>query len=352
MSQFRRIGIFERAAQPLLAAILLLVCLLFAGHARAELLTVSANSALPDIGTVASGTSATPFDVRASDGLVSYGAGGGQFIPFNASRTSLTTITINCSGGNKCRNNNVTITITRGAATGRLSQITGFEAYLSGTTTARLASGTSPVSCTCTSMTFNILPIADSGNSGSKTFYLGVELNVNTSGTLGSATSGYTITASGTGFTTGSASPSVRANVQAKLGIQKASDLNFGRIVLYPAKSGSVTWDAANQTLSYNPVQVVDQIGSTSIGKFNVTGSPGQLISLSAGGNAGLPTKIRLTNQKGQTLDIAPSTTAQSSQTIPATGILPFYVGGTITISPGMNTGTYSGSFSITAIYQ
>jgi hypothetical protein len=113
-----------------------------------------------------------------------------------------------------------------------------------------------------------------------------------------------------------------------------------------------MTWDAANQALSYSPTQVVDQIGSTSIARFNVTGTPGQLINFSLSGNSGLPTKIRLTNQRGQTLDLTPSTTAQSSQSIPPSGVFPFYVGGTIAVSPTMNTGAYSGSFTITANYQ
>jgi len=201
-------------------------------------------------------------------------------------------------------------------------------------------------------MTFVIKPVATNGNSGSASFRLGLTVPVNTSGNLGNATAAYSVQASATGVTAGSGGASVTATVEGKLGMQKVSDLSYGRIVLMAGQSGKMIWDASNQNLTYVPASFVVQKGSTSIAAFNVTGTPGQNVNFSIGGNSGLPNSIRLTNQAGQPLDVTISSTAQSSQTIPANGIFPFYVGGTLNITPGMSTGAYSGSFQITVSYQ
>jgi hypothetical protein len=194
-------------------------------------------------------------------------------------------------------------------------------------------------------------------NSGSKTFLLGLTVPVNTSGTLGNATSSYTIQASGSAYTSGSGSASVQSVVEGRLTISKVSDLKFGTVVLgtvvLAGTNGTITWDAANQTLSTNPASgVVVQKGTTSIGTFTVSGTPGQSLSFSLSGNAGLQSFIRLTNAQGFTLDITPATTSKSGQTIPGGGAFTFYVGGTISLAVGMHSGAYSGNVTITANYE
>lgn len=310
---------------------------------------------MPNIGKVASGTASTNFTVNAASGSISIGSGGAQFIPYNATRSSFTTITINCSGGKKCHSNNVTVTITAGAAgSDRLGAINGFEADFTGGATAQLNSGATSQSCSsCSSMTMTLKPVATSGNSGSATFHLGLTVPVLTSGTLGTGTASYTISASGSGYTTGTGSAAVQSTVEGKLGMTKTSDLRFGTVVLIAGQSGTMTWDAANQTLSTNPASgLVFQKGTTSIGQFQVTGTPSQTLHFTLTGNAGLPSAIRLTNSRGMTLDVTPSTTAQSSQSIPFSGAFTFYLGGTVNISPTMNTGDYSGTVTVTANYE
>lgn len=335
----------------MLAIVLLLAAVLFAGQSRAAALSIGLSSTSPSLGNIASGTASTTFTVAAGSGAVSIGSGGAQFIPYNAVRSSKTTITVNCSGGGQCHQSNVTITITAGSATGRLGPVNSLAVDFGNGATAQYVSGTT--SCaSCSSMTFVIKPVATSGNSGSATFNLGLTVPVTTSGTLGNATAAYTVQAASSGLTTGVGGAAVTAIIQGKLGIQNASNLSYGRIVLVANKSGKMTWDASTRALAYAPSDVVVQKGSPSIAAFDVTGTPQQIVNFSIAGNAGLPGSIRLTNQKGQPLDITLSTTAQSSQTITNDGTFRFYVGGTLNLAPTMNTGAYSGSFQITVNYQ
>jgi hypothetical protein len=332
----------------------LLVAVLLAGQSRAETLTVGLSSTAPDIGKVAAGASATSFTVAAASGGVSIGSGGAQFVPYTATRTALTTVTINCSGGSKCRTNNVTVTISAGSATGRLGAITAWSADFTGTSTARLSNNATSASSATSSMTLTLKPVITSGTSGSATFHIGMTFPVNTSGSLGGATSGYSIQASGTGYTTSPvAAAAVQSVVEGKLTMSKTADLKYGTVVLIAGQSGTITWDAATQLLGTNPAAgLVFQKGSTSIGAFTVSGTPGQTLHFTLGGNAGLPTYITLTNAQGFTLNITPSSTGQSGQSIPGGGTFTFYLGGTISISPTMHTGAYAGTVSVTTNYE
>jgi hypothetical protein len=344
----------SRLIQPALAVLILLVAVLFAGQSRAETLTVGLSATAPDIGKVAAGTAATNFTVAASSGGVTIGAGGAQFVPYTATRSALTTVTINCSGGSKCSTNNITVTISATSATGRLGAISAWSADFTGGATARLSNNATSASSASSSMTLTLKPVVTSGNSGSANFHIGMTFPVNTSGGLGGATSGYSVVASGTGYTTSpTATAAVQSAVEGKLTMAKTADLNYGTVVLISGQSGTITWDAATHLLGTNPASgLVFQKGTTSIGTFTVSGTPGQTLHFTLGANAGLPTNITLTNAQGFTLNITPSSTGQSAQSIPAGGTFTFYLGGTISISPTMHTGAYSGNVSITASYE
>lgn len=341
---------FSRPIQLVIAGFLLLAIVSFGSHARAANgnLTVGLNSAAPDIQKVASGTSDTTVTVG-TDGTISISAtGGAQFIPYNATRSSAQTITIGCSSSANCNKNNVTVTFTATGGTNRLATINGFSV---GGGTAVLTS-TSASSCTgCSSLTITIKPPAPVGqNSGSVTIGLGVTSAIKASGAVGSATSGYSVQASGTGFNTSTLSTAtMKATVEGKLGMLTPTNLSFGTVVLNG--TGTITWDAATQTLSTTPANLVVQKGTTSIGTFTVTGTPGQNISFALSGNAGLPSALTLTKNPGSgSINITPNTTGTAQQ-IQAGGTFVFYVGGSITLD-GTKTGAYSGQFTVTANYQ
>ncbi|MDB5418284.1 MAG: hypothetical protein JWP50_1703 [Phenylobacterium sp.] len=324
----------SKQIQPALAAFILLATVLLGGRAEAAIAyTVGLSATTPNIGKVSSGSATTNFVVDAATGSVAAGAGGGQFIPYNATRTALTTITIGCSGGTACANT-VVVTISAGSATGRAGAITGFTADFSGTSTARLSSGAASASGGSTlSMTLSGI-----GNSASKTFTLGMTIPILTTGAAGNATAAYTVTA---GSAAGSAA--AQAKVEGALSLSKQSDLSFGRVVLLTGQSGTATWAAATQAWTLTGAIAMT---THTIGQFTVTGTPTQAINFT------IPSTISLTNGLGGALPVTVSTTGQGTQLINSAGNFVFYVGGQISFTSSTPTGAYTANFPVGVNYQ
>jgi hypothetical protein len=322
----------SKQLQPALAAFILLAVVLLGGRAEATTTyTVGLSATAPNIGKVSSGAATTNFSVDAATGSVSVGAGGGQFIPYNATRTALTTITISCSGS--C-SGTVVVTVSAGAATGRASTITGFSADFSGSSTARLSNGQTSASGGSTlSMT-----LAGIG-SGSKTFTLGMTIPILTAGTAGNATAAYSVTAGGSGV----GSAAAQAKVEGALSLSKQSDLSFGRVVLLTGQSGTATWAAATQAWTLTGAIAMT---THTIGQFTVTGTPSQAINFT------IPSTITLSNGHGSTLPVTVSTTGQGTQLIAAGGTFVFYVGGQISFTSSTPTGAYTANFTVGVNYQ
>jgi len=308
--------------------------------------SVGMSAAVPDLGKLAAGSSATSFTVDAQTGSIGIGSGGAQFIPYNATRSSPQTVTVSCSGGS-C-GGTISVTITAGAATGRLGTISAFSGYFASPFTGKLTSGTTVSGAS--PLTFNMTGPA---NGKSVTFGLGLTVPVNTSGTLGNATSSYSISAGGSSPPAGA---QVKAVVEGKLAISKTSDLSYGVMALNSGVSGTAVWDATANSFSLSPSNVAVLLTNSnpaqaarSIASFDVTGTPGQSV------NFNVPGTIQLFNAASNELDITVATTAQGSQSIPTTltpGTLTVRVGGSLPLTSGMNTGHYTGTFSITVNYQ
>lgn len=333
--------------QLALAVLILLAGVMVGGRACANpTYSVSLNNALPQIGKVASGSVASSLDVDPSNGAITIspvGPTSAQFIPYNATRTSLISVSLTCSQS-KCGQTGQTSTLTIAGTTtttGRFGQINGIKIVAPA---GLINGGGTTASTSGSTLTVTIAPFT-----GTKTITVGLSVPVATTGTLGTASSTWTVTLGNS--TTGTSQ--AQGSVEGKLGITKTADLRYGTIILIAGQSGTMTWDAANQTLSTSPAAgLVVQRGSTSIATFNVTGTPGQTIGFQLSGNPGLQSAITLTNGQGNTINITPSTTGQSSQTIPMSGTFTFYLGGTISITPTMHTGAYSGTVTLTASYQ
>lgn len=303
--------------------------------------SVSLNSSAPAIGKVAAGSVTSHFNVAANGGGISItpvSTSAAQFVPYNASRSSQVTISVTCSGS-KCGGNGQTsqVTISATGGTGRFGQITTFVAYLSSPFTAVASPAQSTITGSGTSLQFTLAPFT-----GTKTFGLGMSVPVNTSGTLGNATSTYTVTVGNS--TTGSAS--ANGTVEGRLSISKLSDLSYGTLVLTAGVNGTATWDAATQQFSLSPANVATQLhAAPTIGSFKVFGTPGQQLNFS------VPGSISMSNGTN-TLPITVATTGQGTQSIGAGGSFTFYVGGSINLTSTMPTGAYSTVFSVTANYQ
>lgn len=333
-----------RQIQLLLAVFALLVTVLplraFAAVANPSY-SVSMNSSVPVIGKVAAGSVTTYFDVAANGGAITISpvsSSAGQFVPYTASRTSQVTISVTCSGS-KCGKGGQTAVVTVAAAsgTGRFGQISDFVAYFGGSFTAQENTGQTTVTGSGTSLQFTLSPFT-----GTKTFGLGMTVPVNTTGTLGNASSTYTVTVGNS--TTGSAS--ANGAVEGRLSMSKLSDLSYGTLVLTTGVNGTATWDAASQQFTLNPSNVATQIHTgPSIGAFKVFGTPGQQLNFS------VPGTITMSNG-GDNLPITVATTGQGTQSIAADGTFTFYVGGTINLTSTMPTGAYSTTFAVTANYQ
>lgn len=331
-----------RQLQPALALQSLLVSVLAASSAFANpSYVVSLNNAQPQIGKVASGSVATSFIVSASGGGISISPGGatsGQFIPYNdTARSSSTTVLVTCTG-TKCGNAGQTSVLTiTGTSTvsGRFGQITGFNIVApaglinGGGTTASTAGST---------LTVTLAPFT-----GSKTIAIGMTVPVAAIGTLGSATSNWTLTLGNSSL----ASSQAQGTVEGRLSITKNSDLSYGTLVLNQGVSGSAVWDASANTFSLAPVNLAFAIhGGATIAQFTVSGTPFQQLNFS------IPSTIKLFNAANNELDIAVATTGQGTQSVGNTGTFSFRVGGSIPISSGMKTGLYTGTFLVTSDYQ
>jgi hypothetical protein len=350
-----------QVVQPLLAILILLGAVFAAQNAAAAanpLFTISMSATLPQIGKVSSGSVLTNFVVDTSGGISISPIGlttTGQFIPYTSSRTSATSISITCAG-NKCGNTGQTATVTiTGAGTtgGRFGQIVGINALLP----AGLLNPTGTTASTAGStLTFTVNPFT-----GTKVIAVGMTVPVATSGTAGTATANWTATITGTtNGSTQTGNGQAQGSVEGKLSITSVTNLDYGKVFLTrdgtgAIVSGTLTWDAATHNFTAAPAGVVVQRGTGSIGKMSVSGTPGQLLHFSLTG-PGLPTQLTLTSPQGLTVALTPSTTGQSSQTIPTGGTTPgvfdFYFGGTINVGPSVHTGVFGATITLTAYYE
>jgi hypothetical protein len=306
--------------------------------------SITATTTNPNIGKVASAAAGdTTFTVVASTGSTSVTGGAGGFIPPTPTRTALTTIVINCSGGSSC-GNDTTVTITTAAGTGRGKQITGLSAAFGYSGAATWKSG--PTSGGA-SLSF---VIAGVGNNNSKSFRLGVVWPIAATGTIGTATGPYTVQVTASGVTSASRNLAANANVQAGISLSQVTPLDFGTLALMAGQSGSVTYPAGGQGAEASwSLTGAQQVRGHTIGKYKVTGTPGQQISVSV---TPIPTLTLTRQPSGGSLPMSVSNTAQGAQLIPLSGEFFFYIGGSINFSSSTTTGAYKGIYTITVNYS
>ncbi|MEQ7873583.1 DUF4402 domain-containing protein [Sphingomonas sp. ASV193] len=132
--------------------------------------------------------------------------------------------------------------------------------------------------------------------------------------------------------------------------------LNFGSYVLPTGQSGSVSLDPV--TGAVTPTTVVPIPSNAPLrGKMDFAGTANQpvtvqvtsfsgfLCAAQSSCSSGLPTTLTLDG-------VQQGTTGIYNYTVPASGVLSFYIGGTVGIPAATASGTYGESFQVTLSYN
>ncbi len=308
--------------------------------AKAQNYTVTSVStvALGNVAAAASGT--TTFTVNPATGAITK-SGNGAIIGAASGRSL---VTVSCSGGS-CGSNNVAITVAAtGTPTGRAGSLQNFTVSVAGAT-ASIVTGPG----TGNPISFTIGPIPNNGN---RTFYVGFDFPINSTGTTGSASSNFVVTAArpaggGSSTATGSAT----ANVFRAITISKTADMAFGKIVRPSTGSGTVSLTAAGVRTVTGTGTFALPSPSPTAAAFSVNGEGGQAITVS------IPTSFPMISG-ANSLTVTTASTGGGVQTLnnslgnggtPPTAIT---VGGSFPFSSTTPTGTYSGTISVTVQYN
>ena len=146
-----------------------------------------------------------------------------------------------------------------------------------------------------------------------------------------------------------SASANADARIVAGITIAKTTDLAFGQIVR-SVDPGAVVLDPVSNQRSATGGVTLGQNAGFHAAEFAVTGEPAYAFQLT------LPTSIAITRNNGsETMAVDNFTSSLGTGdlgTLDANGAKNFTLGATLHIAGSQATGTYVGSFAVTASYQ
>ncbi len=315
-------------------------CLLWASAPALAQTYAAPTFAGGSIGNVAAnGAAQTIFRVSASTGGVTVTSGSAVRLSTGAGNV---TVTVACGNQAGCTTDTPKVTIaTTGTPTGRAAALQTFTAA-SGSAAVSAVSGTNPLTFTLTSI----------GRSSSKTFLLGFDFPINTTGSTGSATSGFSVTVTrATGSTTGQgvASSNATASVFRGIAIAKSTDLAFGKIVRPSSGSGTVSLSAAG-TISVSGTGTAALASpAPTVAAFSVTGEGGQAVTVT------VPSSFAMTSG-ANSLTVTTAASGSGVQTLSGTiggaGSLAVNVGGSFPLTSVTATGLYSGTFTVSVAYN
>jgi hypothetical protein len=324
-------------------ALAILLTVLPAVSAYAQTYTVDSVTtvSLGNVGAAASGT--TTFTVNPATGVITTASGSGGLV---GAPTGRSLVTVSCSAGSGNCNSNVVITIaSTGTPTGRAAALQNFTVSTSGATAnITTAPGTgNPI-------TFTIQNVP---NNNSRTFYVGFNFPINSTGTTGSASSSFSVTASksGGGGTNGSNTGSATANVFRAISISKTADLAFGKIIRPSTGAGTVSLSAAGVRTVTGTGALAFASPAPTRATFTVGGEGGQAVTVT------IPTTFTMTSG-ANTLTVTTASTGGGAQTLSSTlgnaGSNPtaIAVGGSFPMSSATPTGAYTGTFTVTVQYN
>lgn len=189
-----------------------------------------------------------------------------------------------------------------------------------------------------------------SGTTGE--FSMGVTLAVGTSATpAGLYTGSFNLSVTDT--TTGRISTTtfiVRADFTTAISISKVKDLNFGNAIM-SGVAGTVVLAPAGGRSATGGVTLASG-GLVQPATFTVSGDANATYSISS-----FPSSITLNGPGGATLIVSPVTSVPSAASagtglLDGTGQQTLAVGGTLNVGANQTPGGYSGTFSVTVVYN
>jgi hypothetical protein len=125
----------------------------------------------------------------------------------------------------------------------------------------------------------------------------------------------------------------------ASTAVINTQDFNFGKFAGGSGYSGTITIDTSGVRSFSGSVIRVGTVFSPA--QFTITGNGGKSYTLT------LPTEFTISSGANQMIVSAISSSIPVTGVIPASGSLPFVVGGTLTVNSTQNNGTYSGTLII-----
>jgi hypothetical protein len=306
--------------------------------ALAQTYVVSISGSTPNLGTVVSSANApdTVWRIDPSSQAVTQQAGGSAVrLSSNLTRA---TVTVSCVGGG-CNNGTVNVHVgTLGSTTNRARKLTNMTVAMGSASLQSSVTGSDPLAFTI-----------DKIGSSPKTFYVGADFGIapDSSGLgTGTSTSGFYVSvAKSPAWDAASGSGTATAVVYRPIAISQPQALNFGTIVKPRTGTGSISVSKVDGAATISGGVL---LSSTKQAKFSITGEGGRQITLQVPSSFNLtgPSTIAVTLDS----DYVSPTTLDSS--LGNAGSYSFNVGGSFTYGASTPTGSYSGSYSITASYN
>lgn len=134
------------------------------------------------------------------------------------------------------------------------------------------------------------------------------------------------------------------ARILRPLTLKSTQNFDLGDIVLSGAAPFSATVSLSSAGVLTCPATVTCS-GTTSVAKYQATGTIGQSISVSA-------PNVTLNGSNGGSLTLTTTGFYATSVPLGATGTVTFPIGGSITVTDTTTDGVYTGNFAVTADYQ
>lgn len=296
-----------------------------------------------DLGNIIPGnTASTTFTFPSSSGTVGVTGTGIR----KSAGTVRALVTIDCTGtGNQCGNAVRVRVGTIGTPTGKAGALSTFTITANSGSITTAVTGTNPIN-------FQITP--SNKNTPAK-FYIGAAMPIagyNGAGATGAAESGYYVyTSVPASVPSAGTQGTVTAYTYTALSITGGATLQFGSIMR--PSTGSATVSVDHEDNSLDLVGTIAAVSNThSRATYTVNGEGGQAITVT------VPTSMTMNRLGGGT---TPITVTLTKTTLPTaiggtigsqSSAAPFYVGGNFTVSSTTETGSYQGTYQVTALYN
>lgn len=172
-----------------------------------------------------------------------------------------------------------------------------------------------------------------------------MKLNLTLVAALLAATTAFAGTVTGTNTATNSQA-SAKLKIRKAITLTNNADLDFGGVVVAGAAASTMTLTPAN-SLSTTGADILATFGTTAAGAFTVGGTANATYAINAIPGISITSAATPLTPVGVTF-----TTSKATGTLNASGSDTFTVGGTASIPTPVTGGDYTGTFSVTVLYN